>query len=67
MIIEFYLAIGVALFVWCYLLDRNFPGYVRYSEAAQIIFFLLLAMAILNNKSRQPGTNIKEKYYEWIR
>ena len=20
-----------------------------------------------NNKSRQPGTNIKEKYYEWIR
>lgn len=19
------------------------------------------------NKSRQPGTNIKEKYYEWIR
>lgn len=47
MIIEFYLAIGVALFVWCYLLDRNFPGYVRYSEAAQIIFFLLLAWPFL--------------------
>lgn len=47
MITEFYLAIGVALFVWCYLLDRNFPGPVTYLEAAQIIFFLVLGWPFL--------------------
>lgn len=44
---EFYLAISFGLFVWCYLIDRDFPGELTYFHTLLAIAYVVFGWPLL--------------------